>query len=71
MSPSPSVLKLLCDENVPMMVNGLLEKKGFSRSQILGAYLITPSCGVGSLPVELAEKIIVLTQAVSVRIAAG
>ncbi len=38
---------------------------GFSREELLGSALITPSCGTGSLSVELSEKVFRLTEAIS------
>lgn len=42
-----------------------LIKKGISDSAVKSRYIITPSCGVGSLSEELAEKIIKTTKNVS------
>jgi len=44
---------------------GLLVSKGVSRERILENLLITPSCGTGTLPVEVAEKVVKLTRGVS------
>ncbi|MDP3013802.1 MAG: hypothetical protein Q8M92_06125 [Candidatus Subteraquimicrobiales bacterium] len=46
----------------------LLEKKGIDRETLIENALITPSCGVTSLPVELAEKAYQLTKALSERL---
>ena len=43
----------------------LLVSKGISRETILENLLITPSCGTGTLPVEVAEKVVKLTRGVS------
>jgi len=43
----------------------LLVSKGISRGTILENLLITPSCGTGTLPVEVAEKVVKLTRGVS------
>lgn len=45
-----------------------LEDLGFDRSQVLNQTLITPSCGTGSLSIELAEKVLQLTRDVSDRV---
>jgi len=43
----------------------ILAAKGIDKDRILAQSLITPSCGVGSLPPEIAEKIISMTREVS------
>jgi hypothetical protein len=43
----------------------LLVSKGIDRESILENLLITPSCGTGTLPVEVAEKVVELTRGVS------
>jgi len=43
----------------------LLDSKGVERERILENLLITPSCGTGTLPVEVAEKVVKLTRGVS------
>jgi len=43
----------------------LLNSKGIERERILENLLITPSCGTGTLPVEVAEKVVKLTRGVS------
>jgi len=43
----------------------LLVSKGISRERILENLLITPGCGTGTLPVEVAEKVVKLTREVS------
>ena len=43
----------------------ILVQKGLDEEKLLGTSLITPSCGTGTLPVELAERIIELTKGVS------
>jgi len=45
--------------------NRQLVKKGIDASAVKSRYIITPSCGVGSLSEELAEKIIVMTKDVA------
>ncbi len=45
-----------------------LEEDGFSRETLLARSFITPSCGCGSLPVPLAERILRLTSELSARI---
>ncbi len=45
-----------------------IESLGFDRSLILAQSLITPSCGTGALPLDMAERVIRLTQEVSERI---
>jgi hypothetical protein len=47
-----------------------MEGLGFDRSQVLNQTLITPSCGTGSLSLELAEKVLQMTRQVSERIRA-
>jgi hypothetical protein len=49
----------------------LLSSKGVERERILENLLITPSCGTGTLPVEIAEKIVKLTRGVSDNIKAS
>lgn len=44
---------------------GLLVEKGFHLDDILRASLISPACGLGSLPVDLAERVLALTSEVS------
>lgn len=41
---------------------------GFARSRLLAQSLITPSCGVGSLSLDLAQKVLRLTRDVSQRL---
>lgn len=45
-----------------------IEALGFDRSRVLAQSLITPSCGTGSLPLDAADRVIRLTQAVSDKI---
>ncbi|MFZ2633368.1 MAG: hypothetical protein WA081_14000 [Desulfosalsimonadaceae bacterium] len=45
-----------------------IENLGFDRSEILAQSLITPSCGTGSLPLDVAERVIRLTREVSERV---
>jgi len=47
-----------------------LEAMGFQRKALIDATLITPSCGTGSLPLELAKKVLALTQGLSERVRA-
>jgi hypothetical protein len=47
-----------------------MEGLGFDRGQVLNQTLITPSCGTGSLSLELAEKVLQMTRQVSERIRA-
>jgi len=49
----------------------LLDSKGVEREKILENLLITPSCGTGTLPVEVAEKVVKLTRGVSDNIRAS
>lgn len=42
-----------------------LTAHGFSQEELLGSTLITPSCGTGSLSVELSERVFRLTEAIS------
>ncbi|MFZ0725210.1 MAG: hypothetical protein WAM61_05425 [Desulfobacterales bacterium] len=44
---------------------------GIDRRRILSQSLITPSCGAGALPIEMAEKVLQLTRAVSERVRAS
>ena len=46
----------------------MLEQMGIDRSVIQAQSLITPSCGTGSLPPELAVKVLRLTRAISDRL---
>ena len=48
-----------------------LESIGISRDRIYAQTLITPSCGTGSLPLQYAQKVLELTQAVSRAIRTG
>ncbi len=52
---------------VNRLTNGIkiFLQKGLDEEKLLGASLITPSCGTGTLPVELAERVIELTKGVS------
>lgn len=45
-----------------------IEALGIDRTKIVAQSLITPSCGTGSLPLDAAERVIHLTQAVSEKI---
>ncbi|MDO9265112.1 MAG: hypothetical protein Q7U02_14175, partial [Desulfosalsimonadaceae bacterium] len=45
-----------------------IENLGFDRRTILAQSLITPSCGTGSLPLDVAERVIRLTREVSERV---
>jgi methionine synthase II (cobalamin-independent) len=47
---------------------GQVEALGLDRDTILKQSFITPSCGVGSLSLELATRVLVLTQKVSTKI---
>jgi methionine synthase II (cobalamin-independent) len=47
-----------------------LEKKGCDRQALLDQALITPSCGMGALSVEFAERVAELTRDVSARLQA-
>jgi len=49
----------------------LLNSKGVERERILENLLITPSCGTGTLSVEVAEKVVKLTRRVSDNIKAN
>jgi len=49
----------------------LLNSKGLEKERILENLLITPSCGTGTLPVEVAEKVVKLTRGVSDNIRAS
>jgi len=42
-----------------------LEALGFEKTAILAQTFITPACGTGSLPLDLAKKVLVLTRQVS------
>jgi methionine synthase II (cobalamin-independent) len=59
------------EETVPDLVDklrqamDLLVRKGIHRDDILQASLITPACGLGSLPQDLGERIVQLTSGVS------
>jgi hypothetical protein len=46
-----------------------LVKNGIDRGMILNQSILTPSCGTGSLPVELAEKVFELLSSVSTALA--
>ena len=48
-----------------MEKNKQLVKKGIDEKAVKNRYIITPSCGVGSLPENLAEKIIITTKNVA------
>lgn len=45
-----------------------LIKKGIDKSLILSNSMVTPSCGAGSLTIELAEKAMTLTQELSLKL---
>jgi methionine synthase II (cobalamin-independent) len=47
-----------------------LEALGIDRRRIVSQSLITPSCGTGTLPLDLAEKVLQLTREVSDRVRA-
>ena len=47
-----------------------VEALGIDRRRIVSQSLITPSCGTGTLPLELAEKVLKLTREVSDRVRA-
>ena len=42
-----------------------VEKIGIDRKKIVDQSLITPSCGTGSLPLDIAKRVIEMTQKVS------
>ncbi len=42
-----------------------LNKKGFGEDRLLSQSIITPSCGTGTLPVELCEKVMAFTRKLS------
>lgn len=44
----------------------ILSQKGFDRSELLDRCIITPSCGMGSLSIELSEKILGIVNAMSI-----
>jgi len=48
-----------------------VEALGIDRRRIVSQSLITPSCGAGTLPLELAEKVLQLTREISNRIRAN
>jgi methionine synthase II (cobalamin-independent) len=48
-----------------------VEALGIDRCRIVSQSLITPSCGTGTLPLELAEKVLQLTRGVSDRVRAN
>ncbi|MFZ0610768.1 MAG: hypothetical protein WAM73_00875 [Desulfobacterales bacterium] len=50
---------------------GQIAELGIDRRRIFSQSLITPSCGAGTLPVELADKVLQLTRAVSERVRAS
>ncbi|MCL5959486.1 MAG: methionine synthase, partial [Chloroflexi bacterium] len=58
----PADALLLQNENVPSLIAKLLDAmqslvgKGVSREMLLNQCLITPSCGLGSLPIPAAER---------------
>ena len=47
------------------ILTNYLTKKGIDEKLIIDNSIITPSCGAGSLPEELAEKAMILTKNVS------
>jgi methionine synthase II (cobalamin-independent) len=65
----PSEEKVV-NETVESLINRLsdlfilMERKGIDQDKVRNAYIITPSCGVGSLPVSLAERVLDLTKEV-------
>jgi hypothetical protein len=46
-----------------------LVENGIDRGMILNQSILTPSCGTGSLPIELAEKVFELLASVSTALA--
>ena len=42
-----------------------IEALGYDKTAILSQTFITPACGTGSLPLDLANKVLVLTRQVS------
>ncbi|WP_300673872.1 hypothetical protein [Desulfoluna sp.] len=48
-----------------------LEALGFDRKSLVDATLITPSCGTGSLTLELAQKVLALTKGLSEKVRAS
>ncbi|MCL5266174.1 MAG: methionine synthase [Chloroflexi bacterium] len=67
----PADALLLQNENVPSLTAKLLDAmqllagKGVSREMLLNQCLITPSCGLGSLPIPAAERALGLLAGVS------
>lgn len=47
---------------------GYLVKKGIDKSQLINNSLLTPSCGAGSLTIELAQKAMDLTKELSLKL---
>ena len=67
---SEKVLDLKAEDLVTIFEQSIdsLVQKGISKERLLQQALITPSCGVGSCSVELAEKVYGLTMEVSLRL---
>jgi methionine synthase II (cobalamin-independent) len=64
---SPQVAKFTADELQSSFVEkvGILAKKGISKEVLYRQSLLTPSCGMGTLSVEIAEKVLSLLSEVS------
>lgn len=55
------------DEIVKLLQNAfnVVAKSGINKKELISRAIVTPSCGLGSLPVELATEILELTRGVS------
>lgn len=67
---SEKVLDLKVEDLITFFEQSLdyLSQRGVSKERLLQQAMITPSCGVGSCSVELAEKVYGLTLEVSLRL---
>lgn len=67
---SQKILELTADDLITLFEQhvAFLVQNGMDRRILLEQSLITPSCGVGSCSIDVAEKVYVLTQAVAVKL---
>ena len=67
---SQKVLELTADDLITLFEQHVtfLAQNGIDRRTLLDQSLITPSCGVGSCPIDVAEKVYALTQEVALKL---
>ncbi|MDR3543637.1 MAG: hypothetical protein P4L69_22175 [Desulfosporosinus sp.] len=68
---SQKVLELTVDDLITLFEQhvAFLVQNGMDRRSLLQQSLITPSCGVGSCSIDVAEKVYALTQEVAIKLA--